>query len=206
MFIFARDGSNKMAKYEHISDSKLVDQLQRGDHEAFDQIFNKYGNKLFGFALSYLKSKEETEELVQDVFLKIWENRKNLKKEYSLKSYLFTIAYHNMCKVFRKKQIYVELTTERVVSDGQSFNLEEQIEYKSTLEQVDGLIEQLPEKQKIVFIKSRKEGKSSREIAKEMNLAPGTVDNHISAALKFLRDHISESKFALLLFFSIFIK
>ena len=80
------------------------------------------------------------------------------------------------------------------------------MEYKATLEQVDRLIEKLPEKQRIIFIKSRKEGKSTREIAEEMNLAPGTVDNHISAALKILRKHISGNNFSLLLFFVIFIQ
>lgn len=195
-----------MAINEHQSDFELVDKLQKGDLEAFDQVFKKYGDRLFGFALSYLKSKEETEGLVQDVFMKIWENRKNLKKESSLKSYLFTIAYHDMCKLFRKKQIHEKFLEEKGFAVNAAFNLEEQLEYKATLEQVDRLIEKLPEKQRIIFIKSRKEGKSTREIAEEMNLAPGTVDNHISSALKFLRKHLTGNNFSLLLFFSIFIQ
>ena len=65
----------------HTSDHDLVESLQRGDPEAFDLIFKRYGGRLYGFVFKYLKSKEESEELVQDVFLKIWENRKNLKQE-----------------------------------------------------------------------------------------------------------------------------
>ncbi len=191
---------------EPVSDLELVEKLQKGDMEAFDQIFTKYGDKLFGFALKYLKSKEETEGLVQDVFLKIWENRKNLKKESSLKSYLFTIAYHNMCRIFRKKNIHEKFLEEMGFSENTSINLEEKLEYKATLEQVDQLIEKLPEKQKIIFIKSRKEGKSTKDIADEMNLAPGTVDNQISAAIKFLRKNLSENNFLLLLFFAVFIQ
>ncbi len=195
-----------MAKYEHHSDYELVEKLQKGDIEAFDQIFRKYGDRLFGFALKYLKSKEYTEELVQDVFLKIWENRANLKKEFSLKSYLFTITYHNLCGLFRKKQIQVKFQNEIGFKENLSVNLEDQLEYKSTLEQIEKLIDKLPEKQKVIFIKSRKEGKSTREIADEMNLAPGTVDNQISATIKFLRKNLSEKNFALLLFFAIFIQ
>ncbi|RIH62807.1 RNA polymerase sigma-70 factor [Mariniphaga sediminis] len=186
------------------SDYDLVEELRRGDLEAFDQIFKKYGDRLFGFALTYLKSREEAEELVQDVFLKIWSNRKNLKKVSSLKSYLFTIAYHNMCRLFREKQIHEKYSKEIAFLGKQAANLEEQLEYKSTLEQVDRLIEKLPEKQKIIFIKSRREGKTSKEIADEMNLSPGTVDNQISAAIRFLREHISDTSFALLLYFEIF--
>ncbi len=154
--------------------------------------------------LNYLKSKEETEGLVQDVFLKIWKNRKSLKKEASLKSYLFTIAYHDMCEIFRKKQIHEKFLNERSAVANETINMEEQLEYKATLEKVNQLIDKLPEKQRIIFIKSRKEGKSSKEIAEEMNLAPGTVDNQISAALKFLRKHISRNNFVLALLFFVF--
>ncbi|SHF84749.1 RNA polymerase sigma factor, sigma-70 family [Mariniphaga anaerophila] len=76
---------------KNVSDYDLVERLRKGDLEAFNTIFEKYGDRLFGFTLKYLKSREETEELVQEVFLKIWENRKTLKKDSSLKSYLFTI-------------------------------------------------------------------------------------------------------------------
>lgn len=193
------------AEQRHTSDFELVEKLRKGDIDAFDQVFKKYGDRLFGFALGYLKSKEETEGLVQNVFLKIWENRKNLKKRSSLKSYLFTIAYHELCQFFRKKQIHEKFLDDKKSTSDLTVHLEEQLEYKATLEQVDRLIEQLPEKQRTIFIKSKKEGKSAKEIAAEMNLSPGTVDNQISAALKFLRKHIHEKNIALLLLFSVFL-
>jgi RNA polymerase sigma-70 factor (family 1) len=194
-----------MALNKNISDEELVEKLRKGDIEAFDAVFEKYSNRLFGFAMKYLKSKEETEGLVQDVFLKIWENRKKLKKDSSLKSYLFTISYHNICKFFRKKQLQGKLKEEIGLATDISVDTEEQIDYHSTLEQIEKLIDQLPPKQKAIFEKSRKEGKSTREIAKEMHLAPGTVDNHISAAIKFLRKHISGSNLALSLFLAVFL-
>ncbi len=187
------------------SDNELMHNLSRGDLEAFDQIFSKYSDRLFGFALSYLKSKEDTENLVQDIFIKVWENRKNLKKDSSLKSYLFTIAYHDICRYFKKKQIHENYIGHKGITQDLSINMEEQLDYKSTLDQVNQLIDKLPKKQRLIFIKSRMEGKSTKEIADELNLAPGTIDNQISAALKFLRKNLSESNIALLLFFSIFI-
>lgn len=195
-----------MVLNESTSDLELVDKLQKGDVDAFDQIFKKYGDRLFGFVFKYLKSKEETEELVQDVFLKIWSNRKNIKKGFSFKSYLFTIAYHEICAVFRQRQIQVKIKEDLFLNKNEAINLGEQLEYKSVLEFVDKLIEQLPEKQKIIFNKSRKQGKTTREIAKEMNLAPGTVDNQISKALKFLRENIPNNSLLFTLFFAIFIK
>lgn len=189
---------------ENIPDYELVRKLHEDDVDAFDQIFNRYGDRLYGFAYKYLKSKEETEGLVQDVFLKIWENRKKLKKESSLKSYLFTIAYHNICHLFRKKQIFLKYIEESKVVETKTTDLEKQLEYEATLSQVDKLIDKLPGKQKEVFIKSRKEGKSTSQIANEMNLSPGTVDNYISTALKLIRKQISGEDFALLLFFAFF--
>jgi len=194
-----------MTLNKNTSDSELVEKLRKGNVEAFDAVFKKYGDRLFGFALKYLKSKEEAEELVQDVFLKIWENRGTLKKDTSLKSYLFTISYHDICKFFRKKQLQEKLKEEIGLTTDALVNPDEQIDYQSTLEQIEKLIEQLPAKQKVIFEKSRKEGKSTREIAREMHLTPGTVDNHISAALKFIRRHISESNPALLLLFTLFL-
>ena len=193
-----------MAINKNISDEELVEKLRKGDHEAFDAVFGKYGNRLFGFALKYLRSKEEAEGLVQDVFLKIWENRKKLKKDSSLKSYLFTISYHNICKIFRKKQLQGKLREEIGLGSEISVDTQEQIDYDFTLEQIEHFIKQLPPKQKTIFLKSRKEGKSTREIAKEMHLAPGSVDNHISAAIKFLRKHVSGNNLAILLFLAVF--
>ena len=194
-----------MALNKNISDEELVEKLRKGDIEAFDAVFEKYSNRLFGFALKYLKSKEETEGLVQDVFLKIWENRKTLKKDASLKSYLFTISYHNICKIFRKKQLQGKLKEEIGLTSEISVDTEEQIDYRSTLEQIEQLIGKLPPKQRAIFEKSRKEGKSTREIAEEMHIAPGTVDNNISAALKFLRKHISGGNFAFALLLAVFL-
>ncbi len=195
-----------MTPHQNPSDYHLVEQLRKEDMVVFDQISKRFGDRLFGFALGYLKSKEETEGLIQDVFLKIWENRKDLKKESSLKSYLFTIAYHDLCYLFRKKKIHKKFLAQKDSSETLSNNLEEELQYKSTLGRVNQLIDRLPEKQKAIFIKSRHQGKSSREIAEEMGLAPGTVDNQISAALKFLRKNLSADNFATLLFFAVFMQ
>ena len=194
-----------MDKSNRVSDIFLVDQLQGGDMNAFDLIFDKYGNRLYAFAVSYLKSNEEAEELVQDVFLKLWENRAKLKRESSLKSYLFTIAYHKMCNLFRHKEQHDKYIFSEKVKGERTVNVEEQIEFKEALNQIDQIIELLPQRQKQIFIKSRKEGKSSREIAEELQISPATVDNQISAALKFLRKHIPEANLGLILYFFLFL-
>jgi RNA polymerase sigma-70 factor (family 1) len=187
-------------------DIALVERLQKGDVEAFDLIYNRYSQKLYSFAFKYLKSSAETEELVQSVFIKVWENYKNLKKESSFKSYLFTIAYNDICKYFRKKNYLNKFISDTVYQSTQSSSeTEERIDYKSVLEQVQKVIDKLPERQKVIFLKSRQEEKSTKEIAEEVGLSPGTVDNYISEAIKFIRKRIRSESFQVLLFASLFL-
>ena len=188
-----------------LSDTELVERLQKGDVEAFDLIYEKYSGKLYSFGLKYLRSTSEAEELVQSVFLKVWENYKNLKKESSFKSYLFTIAYNDICKLFRKRSYLQKFISDTVAENPQSsFEIEEGINYKSVLERVQQIVDRLPERQKIIFLKSREEHKTTIEIATELSLSPGTVDNYISESLKFLRSRLRNEDFALLLIFSLF--
>lgn len=190
---------------EFQSDIDLVERLQKGDVDAFDLIYEKYSGKLYSFALKYLKSKDESEELVQSVFLKLWENYKNLKKESSFKSYLFTIAYNDMCNLFRKRNYLQKFVSDTLYENFQSSSeTENSIDYKSVLEQVQQIIDKLPDRQRAIFIKSRTEGKSTKEIAKELGLSPGTVDNYISESLKFIRSRLRNENLSLILLFSLF--
>jgi RNA polymerase sigma-70 factor (family 1) len=187
-------------------DIELVINLQKGDIEAFDLVYEKYAGKLYGFALKYLKSADETEELVQSVFLKVWENHKTLKKESSFKSYLFTIAYNEICNIFRRRSHHQKFIGGQLIDNLQtSSETEELIEYNSILEQVDKIIAKLPERQRIIFLKSRREGKSNKEIANELALSSGTVDNYISESLKFIRSNLQDKNFSALLLFSLFL-
>lgn len=194
-----------MVRAEFVADDKLIDKLRKGDVDAFDMVYHRYAGKLFAFALKYLKSREEAEELVQSVFLKVWENQATLKKETSFKSYLFTIAYNEICNLFRKRK-YLQNFIESAISEKPetSTEMESQIEFRFVLEQVDQIIVQLPEKQRVVFLKSRQEGKSSKEIADELGLSKGTVDNYISESLKFIRASLNDKHIALTLFTYLF--
>jgi RNA polymerase sigma-70 factor (family 1) len=155
--------------------------------------------------LKYLRSTAEAEELVQSVFLKLWENYRNLKKESSFKSYLFTIAYNDICKLFRKRNYLQKFISDTNAENPQpSFEIEEGIDYQSVLERVKQIVDKLPERQKAIFLKSREEGKSTKEIAEEFGLSPGTVNNYISESLKFIRSFLHNENLPVLLLFSLF--
>lgn len=172
-------------------DRILVERLQKGDLRAFDMLYYKYVKKLLSFSYRHLRSKEDSEELIQSVFLKIWENRENLKKETSFQSYVFTITYNDICKNFRKRyyhQRFIQYTIEENIHS--TNNAADIVEHNSLYDQIRIIVNNLPEKQKTIFMKSRVDGKSSKEIAEELGLSIGTVDNYISISLKLIRSRL----------------
>ncbi|MDP2058529.1 MAG: sigma-70 family RNA polymerase sigma factor, partial [Flavobacteriaceae bacterium] len=141
-----------------------------------------------------------------EVFVKVWENRQTLKSELSFKSYLFTIALNQIRKHFNKKATslrYLEsLHDEPGFIDYQPVNDDN---YESALQQINLIIEQLPPRRREIFTKSKLEGKSSKEIAAELNISAGTVDNHVSEALRFIRSRLNSENFGLILFAILFV-
>ena len=191
---------------EKPDDHKLVLLLQKGDVEAFDSLFEIYSPKLFGFSMKYLKNETEAEELVQDIFVKVWEHRQALKSEYSFKSYLFTIALNQIRKYFNKRAIslrYLDsLQNERALTAGEIFPDED---YDTMLQKINLIIGQMPPRRREIFQKSKLEGKSAKQIALELNISAGTVDNQVSEALQFIRTRLKNENISLLLFAILFI-
>lgn len=188
-------------------DNELVERLQKGDIEAFDLLYDKYSGKLYAFGLKYLRSAPEAEELVQSVFLKVWGNYKNLNKELSFKSYLFTIAYNEICNLFRERNYHRKFIDDTLLKESKSSSrIEDCIDLQLVLDRVRKIVDRLPERQKEIFLKSRQDGKSTKQIADELGLSPGTIDNYISASLKFIRSRLHRENltvFLLLVLFSL---
>lgn len=174
---------------EKSSDQNLVQLLQKGNAIAFDSLFKIYSPKLFGFALKYFRNETDAEELVQEVFVKVWENHQSLKSELSFKSYLFTIALNQIRKHFNKKAISLRYL-ESLKNDPEFSDQNTTDDYETTLLHIYHIINQMPERRREIFIKSKLEGKSSKEVAAELNISPGTVDNQVSEALRFTRSQL----------------
>jgi RNA polymerase sigma-70 factor (ECF subfamily) len=195
-----------LLKDSFISDEKLISALKKDDHYAFDQTFHKYGSSLFSFVLSILKDKTDTEEVIQEVFLKIWDKRKELDSSRSFKSYLFTIAVNTTKNMYRRKlqeerykqNIALELNFNQAID----FDV---IEYQNLLDYIDKIIEKLPASRREIFVLSKKDGLKNQEIAKRLNISEQTVKNQLVSAMKFLRSESARDGNELgLLFFLLF--
>lgn len=191
---------------EKYSDKQAMLHLRQGDISAFDELYNKYAPRLFNFSFKYLKSEEEAEEVVQEVFLYIWEKRQGLKPESSFNSYVFTIAYNIIKKYFLKKAkdnaFKNDLIFEFLKEEN---NLDRIIDYKFLLDRVELIIESLPPRRKEIFIQRKYQGLSIKQIAENLVLSPNTVENQLASAQKQILEELRKEKLAGLLFYILFV-
>lgn len=184
-----------------------VRDLTNGDENAFRCLFDEYASHIFVFAKGYLKSDAEAEEIVQTVFVKIWNVRTSIKAELSFKSYLFKITYNQIRELFirksRENSYKHEILDSAIDFDNRT---EEQVDYKSLLELVERLIDKLPPRQKEILLLKKGKGMPAKEIAVLLGISPRTVEKHLSEALKQLKDNLSKDHLAGLLFYHLFLR
>jgi RNA polymerase sigma-70 factor (family 1) len=187
-------------------ENKLLKEFRRGDHASFKKIFGFYSKPLFQFSLSYLKSNEAAEDVVQEVFLKIWNNKEKIKAGTSFQSYLFTIALNSVRKHFNKLSRINELKHEILLDfSSQIPEFDDRGDYQELIDKLQELIERMPDKRRQVFIKKKIEEKSLTEIAEELHIDTKTVEYHITQAMKFLRQEFENLQVKGLIFFHLFI-
>ncbi len=174
---------------------------------AFDAIYNKYCYKLREFIFLFLKQKEDTEEIVQEVFIKIWESRGKINIYASFESFLFTIAYNTTMSLLRKRMS--ETKSREYLKSLQQVSSAEQIideiQYKELKQKVESLLKHLTPRQEEIYRLSREEGLTHEEIARKLNISENTVNNHLVRIMKFLKSHIDNSLAVNILFVCLFL-
>lgn len=189
------------------SNTELVRLLKKGDMKAFDIIYKKYSKRLYGFVFRYLKNEVDTEEIVQEVFIKIWKSRDKLNVYSSFESFLFTIAHNATVNLLKKRateQKYVE-HVKSLQSIVKAYELTDEIHYKELKQKFRDLLNELTPRQKEIFQLSRKEGLSNTEIAKKLGISVQTVKNHLVTTLSFLKNKLDNGLLMSGLFISLFL-
>lgn len=187
-------------------ENRLLREFKKGDHASFQKIFAFYSKPLYLFSLSYLKSKEAAEDVVQEVFLKVWNNRKEIKTDTSFQAYLFTIALNSVRKHFNKLSRINELKHEILIDfSGQKPEFDDRRDYQALIDKLHEMIERMPVKRRQVFIKKKIEEKSLIEIAEELQIDAKTVEYHITQAMKFLKQEFEKLRIKGMVFFHLFI-
>ncbi|MCI1647458.1 MAG: RNA polymerase sigma-70 factor [Bacteroides sp.] len=179
-------------KIDTHSDDLLKLCIKEGNEKAFATLFYAYKDKLFNFLFQITKSENKAEDLVQDVFMKIWQTRDTLSTIDNLNAYIFKIAQNAAIDQLRKMAKDILLITE-TLTDNETADSESPSELllnKELKELIDNAIEQLPAQQKKIFIMRWIEGLSHEEIAHKMNISVSTAQNHMRQALINLRSYL----------------
>ena len=173
-----------------ISEDKFIQQINAKEVGAFRALFEHFYNYLVLYAMKRVRQREVAEDVVQEVFIKVWESREFIREDDNFKGLLFVISRNLIFNQHRKNvnEDFYKMTVLSAMET--SYDLEEEITAYNLGEYIDHLIEELPERRRIIFNLSRKEHKSYKEIAFQLNISEKTVENQISEALKFLKKNI----------------
>lgn len=187
------------------SDKELVLRIQKDDMIAFYNIYERYSKRLFGFVLKYIKLEVDAEEIVQEVFVKIWESRNKIDAYSSFETFLFTIAYNSTMSLLRKRvreKKYVDHI--KAIQIRNAPTLIEEIHFNELNEKLQSLLNDLTPRQKEIFHLSREEGLTHDEIARKLNISVNTVKKHMNNTLTFLKSHLNNGLIINLLFIHLF--
>lgn len=174
------------SQHYQYSNQQLLTGLRGGDPVAFTAIYNKYWKKVYVIAYNRLQESVQAEDIAQEVFASLWANRHSVKIE-TLENYLATAAKYAVLTAIRKKELIRRYGQRHLVETNAAQNPENTFQNKQILQLLELEIEKLPEKCKIIFRHSRRDGMAVKQIAKKLHLAPKTVENQLHKALKILK-------------------
>ncbi len=169
-------------------DIELLTDLRNNNFSAFNTIYHQYSKPLYIYLLHKLKDPEVCNDVLQDIFVSFWEKREHLNIEISIKAYLYQAARYKIIDLYRldvKYQKYLADLAEFMTIDESVIT--DRIDNRRKLQEIEQAVNKLPEKMREIFILSRYEHQTTRDIASKTNLSPQTVKNQLSKALRILR-------------------
>jgi RNA polymerase sigma-70 factor (ECF subfamily) len=175
-------------KLSSYSEHELVTLLKSGSEPAFKELFVRFEQKLYHYTLKFTRSKEATEEILQDIFIKLWEYRENLDTTLSFNALMFRIAKNNILNYLRNESRQMSMRKEYSFSmEAMRNSTEEKIFFEEYIRMTDRAIDNLPAQRRSIFKMSRYEGKSYEEIAGVLGISKDTVRLQIIKSLKSLK-------------------
>lgn len=179
----------------------ILQKIAKGDESAFRQLFDKQWQNIYGVAFMLTKSAPMAEDMVQEIFMKLWIKREQLPEVENFRNYLFIVARNHIFNALKKKSTDI-LFTDHLFEyfHNTSETPEKKLLQKETEQIIDQVIERLPQQQKIIYRLSREEGLNRNEMAERLGIAPNTVRNHLVKALEMIRHKLQQGLTLMLLY------
>lgn len=177
-----------MQETRDIQERLLLEELAQGNQGAFQKIFERYYAKILCFISGIIKSDDEAEDLCQEVFVKIWINRANFVDVRNLGVYLYVLSRNLTYNYLESKQTSQSRMEERPFDEEDSHSPLDDLVAKDMQLLIDMVVEGMPSQRKIIYKLSREEGLSNAEIAERLQISKKTVENHLTLALRELRN------------------
>jgi RNA polymerase sigma-70 factor (family 1) len=178
-------------KLEKKSVSDLITALRAGSEPAFRELFNRYADKVFRYVMRFVPAEAVAEELMQDVFMKVWNYRENLDPAQSFNNFLFRITKNHILNYLRDTQRDVALNKEYRLSLSSFHNaVEESLIHEEYIALANKAIALLPDKRRSIFIMSRLEGMSYEQIAQALDISKDTVRLQMIKSIKSIREYL----------------
>ncbi|TWF37209.1 RNA polymerase sigma-70 factor (ECF subfamily) [Chitinophaga polysaccharea] len=185
--------------YSSYSDNQLVSLLKSDDSAAFNAIYDRYSKMLYLFIHSKLDAAEISKDVLQELFISLWEKRHSLVLKESLKAYLYQVARHKIIDIYRKNATYRKYLQQLIEHfDAQPHSIADTVDNKVRTQELFEAINHLPERMKEIFMLSRFENLSVEQISNHLGLSQQTVKNQITKALKILRASYAKTDLILL--------
>lgn len=192
-----------MSENDNISDNLLVTKIRQNDKDAFKSLYNRYSKKIYFFSLKHLGNNVEAEELVQSVFINVWENRESLDATKSIKNYIYKSAVNYIYNYLRNRAIRDRFIESEINKGEIHSNLTyDQVYFHDTERLINSIVETLPSQQQKIFQLSRNNGLTNKEIAIKLDLSVRTIENHIYRAKKVIEDALKGEMLLILLLMS----
>jgi RNA polymerase sigma-70 factor (ECF subfamily) len=177
--------------HSNYQDKELLSRVAAGNVESFSRLFYDWKDKLYSFALKFMDSPEEAEDLVQDIFTKLWTSRERLSSVHHLGAYLYKMVRNQAISGLRRKVLenQVRHILRRDLPES-GLPVDETVIYKQVREKIHEIVNDLPQQQRMVYKLGRDEGLRQEEIAGRLNIAVSTVENHMRLALIHIRKRL----------------
>lgn len=183
--------NGRLTNHSTNTETAILQALANDDEQAFAALYHQYHQKLFFFVLHFTNSRQAAEDVLQEVFIKVWSERKQLPAIANFNAWIFRITKNHVLNSLKRMahETLILVDIAREITPG-SDDIHALLSYKDVHAILKAGMEELPPQQKLVFQLSREEGLKYEEIGNQLNISPLTVKKHAAQALQFLREKI----------------